>query len=658
MTNDGPARNAARILSIEDVRGYGAAVYSFTYDQSGGLLIPPHLTSITNSIGTAEKYTFTYGTEPLWSPFNSANQYGSWKFLQIVTNGIGLSNQFAYDTTTNSGELLRVTMPYGGYLRWVYGNATYNGSRTQREVIQRFLPKSGGESQYTMYRDGGDSSRFVHDYADFWDTDGNAEKVWYFQTDTTQFNRGLMTSYQERDLPAQTTRLTQTYTWTQQLTSLNPYISNLATQLDTGPVKQVTQQIDQYGNVTQVQIYDWGASNPTRTYTNAYLTGGISGFPTYASLYILNRLVSSTVTDGTKSTTLVQNTYDSASMTDSPGIHEHDSNMGTSWQPRGNVAQSSTPDATTALSRDIGGNITSITKNGVTTAMTTNSTTTWAAPSAITLGTFSSSISYNSFLGITSDSGPNGDTTSIAYDSTNGRPTSTTSPFGATTTITYNDTASPPTRVSTTNGHWTRANLDGFGRTFQTDTGDTQSRSTVQVQYAACGCSPLGKMSKTSEPYAPNGTVYWTSYLYDSMGRTHTVTAPDGSVTTYTYSGNTVTATDAANHSKTFTMDAFGNLTQVNETDPTLGAVSTYYTYDILNHLIQVRMPRGASNPNCGNTNVQCRTFDYSNNTNTVGAFLTSATNPENGTVSYTYSSAGPEFRWTVHWEHLREKMF
>ncbi len=66
------------------------------------------------------------------------------------------------------------------------------------------------------------------------------------------------------------------------------------------------------------------------------------------------------------------------------------------------------------------------------------------------------------------------------------------------------------------------------------------------------------------------------------------------------------------------------------ESDPTLGLVSTTYTYDILNHLIQVSMPRGA--------NTQTRTFTYNVGT-TVGIDLLSATNPENGTITYTYNS-------------------
>ena len=138
-------------------------------------------------------------------------------------------------------------------------------------------------------------------------------------------------------------------------------------------------------------------------------------------------------------------------------------------------------------------------------------------------------------------------------------------------------------------------------------------------------------MAKVSQPYAPGSNVYWTFYTYDGLARMSNIYPPDGaSFTYYSYSGNTVTVTDPAGHSKTFTRDAWGNLTKVQEPDPSLGTVATNYTYDILNHLIQVSMPRGS--------NTQTRTFNY-NTGNTVGAFLLSATNPETGTVTYTYNS-------------------
>jgi YD repeat-containing protein len=50
----------------------------------------------------------------------------------------------------------------------------------------------------------------------------------------------------------------------------------------------------------------------------------------------------------------------------------------------------------------------------------------------------------------------------------------------------------------------------------------------------------------------------------------------------------------------------------------------------VLNHLTTVSIPRGS--------NTQTRTFTYNSGT-AVGGFLLSATNPENGTVTYTYSS-------------------
>jgi YD repeat-containing protein len=93
-----------------------------------------------------------------------------------------------------------------------------------------------------------------------------------------------------------------------------------------------------------------------------------------------------------------------------------------------------------------------------------------------------------------------------------------------------------------------------------------------------------------------------------------------------------VTDTDPANNSKTYTRDSFGNLLSVQENDSQSGGlVTTSYTYDVMNHLIAVSMPR--------NGYTQTRTFNYNVNGTVVTAFLQSATNPETGTVSYTYNS-------------------
>jgi YD repeat-containing protein len=135
-------------------------------------------------------------------------------------------------------------------------------------------------------------------------------------------------------------------------------------------------------------------------------------------------------------------------------------------------------------------------------------------------------------------------------------------------------------------------------------------------------------------PHAPNATVYWKTYAYDALGRTIAVTESDGTSTSYySYAANTAQVTDPGGKWKNFTMDAFGNLTRVLEPDPLnqpSGTLTTTYAYDILNHLTTVTMPRV--------TGSQTRTFNYTTGT-TVGSLLLSATNPENGMVTYTYNA-------------------
>jgi YD repeat-containing protein len=154
--------------------------------------------------------------------------------------------------------------------------------------------------------------------------------------------------------------------------------------------------------------------------------------------------------------------------------------------------------------------------------------------------------------------------------------------------------------------------------------------SYTSTVYSPCACSPLGKVQQVSQPYAPGSTEYWTVYAYDGIGRTVTVTQPDGASTThYAYSGNVTTVTDPAANSKQFTTDVEGNLITAVEPDPAnlpSGTLTTSYTYDWMKHVSGVSMTRAGT--------TQTRTFVYNN-----AGLLTSAANPENGTVSYYYNS-------------------
>jgi RHS repeat-associated protein len=176
--------------------------------------------------------------------------------------------------------------------------------------------------------------------------------------------------------------------------------------------------------------------------------------------------------------------------------------------------------------------------------------------------------------------------------------------------------------------------LDGLGRTIRVQRGDSATvdatTSYTDTVYAPCACSPLGKVQKVSQPYAPGGTPVWTVYSYDGIGRTLSLVQADGaSTTTYSYSGNQTTVTDPAGNWKQFTKDVLGNLITVLEPDPNnqpSGTLTTSYTYDWMNHVTQVAMTRAGT--------TQTRSFVYDS-----AGRLTSATNPENGTVTYTYNS-------------------
>jgi RHS repeat-associated protein len=633
----GVTNTSSRIATIEDVRGNGSADYTFTYT----LLNPsdpfPHLTSITNSVGSSENYSFSYVNSTLNSPFNGAS-YGTFAFQTSMTQtGVPLTTSFTYDSA-GSGELDQATTPYGGHLRWTYTPYTLANTLTYREVQYRYLSQASGASETSVQLiRGNDSSYNVHPSATLDDLAANAEKYWSFQTDNTQFNLGLQLTYEERQLPSHIALQHLDFTWAQTPTSSEAYIGTVLTTLDPGQSyqaqKNATQTLDVNGNLTQVQVYDFGnLSTPVRTYTNTYGRYFNTFYSNYVQYQVANMRLTGTVTDGTNTASLVSNTFDGTSITSLTGLYEHDDgDYPATFTQRGNITSSTTPTSSVTNYYDLAGNLITTTNNAVSTSITLNSTTNFVAPSQMTTNSLSSSATWSTFLGLSTATGPNSDQSSITYDS-NARPQTATSPYGAVTTYTYNDSSSAPNSIATTNGHWIKRTMDGFGRTIETDTGNgTTTVSSVQSVYAPCGSSPLGTLTRTSEPYAPNGTIYWKTYAYDASGRTTSVTLPDGSATTYLYQGNTVKVTDPAGKWKIFTMDAFGNLKSVTEPDPALGNVTTSYTYDILNHLTGVSMPRGS--------NAQTRSFNYTTGT-TVGGFLLSATNPETGTVTYTYDSS------------------
>jgi RHS repeat-associated protein len=173
----------------------------------------------------------------------------------------------------------------------------------------------------------------------------------------------------------------------------------------------------------------------------------------------------------------------------------------------------------------------------------------------------------------------------------------------------------------------------------------------VQTRYGYSGANSYQLVSNpyraqyshqaTGEP-----SMGWTRGKTDNGGRAveaqtfngATLPAPwganagsSGAVTT-TYDAEFVTITDQAGKMRRSITDGLGQLIRVDEPDKDTGSLGnvaapvqpTAYTYDALGNLTQVTQ------------HTQTRTFSYSSLSR-----LTSATNPENGTVSYTYDAGG-----------------
>jgi RHS repeat-associated protein len=548
--------SSARISQIEDVRAVNPGggtyyTYAFTYNTDS----PPHLTSISNTIYTGENYSFSYAeNQGLYSPFDGSRQ-GTVALLSGATiSNIGTSYGFTYDS---AAELTKVVLPYKGYLRYDYNKVTYPDGMTYRMVQNRYFSMDGVTEDQYKFNWCSLGTDFVT-CTSLVEPSVNAGKIWYFSNSGASL--GLTGLYAAVDASTWTVRLQNIFTWSQNASG-NSYISSTNTTLDRdqsyNTQKQTNQTVDAYGNVTQVVYYNWGnLSTPYLTENFGYLNSSA-----YTSAYIYNRMTSSP-------TISIQ--YDQGYLASVSGMREWDSSVATGYgAARGNPTTVTGPSGTTTMSYNIAGAPATVTVNGVTTSVSTTGTTNYAAPSLMTVGSLSETMNYNSFLGLTNDSGPNGASVTIGYDA-NARPNSVTSPFGGVTGTAYNDTASPPTVVTSVNGRWTRQTLDGLGRTILTETGyGNTTVSQAETVYGPCGCSPLGKMIQQAVPHAPGTGAAYTTYSYDSIGRTTKIVAPDGaSTTTYIYQGNTVTVIDPAGKWKTFTTDALGNLVQVNEPNP------------------------------------------------------------------------------------------
>jgi RHS repeat-associated protein len=369
--------------------------------------------------------------------------------------------------------------------------------------------------------------------------------------------------------------------------AVNPRVSQVTTTLnDSGQQSKVVLSYGSYGNVTQVQEFDYGLFL-VRTSQTDYLTD-----PAYtaSSVYILDRPAHARVYKGTATSgNLVAQTdyaYDvTGSLTPFTGaLHHDDTNYGSAFLTRGNLTSvtrypnlpSPSPTIVRSFTYDTLGNLLTAQVDCCNQEQwTLTAAMQYAYPTTITRGptgtqlTTSRAYDFNTGL-LTSATDENSQTTSFGYDAVK-RLTTVTRPDSVQLTTSFDDNAAIPSATSTTPVDTGKSvvqitTTDGLGRPTKQETKDAASvsYSIVDTQY-----DTLGRVTQVSNPHTSSQTAVWTVNNFDTLSRVTKVIPPDGTSTTnnmqYSYSGNSVTVTDPAGKQRKTFSDALGRLAQVYE---------------------------------------------------------------------------------------------
>ena len=469
----------------------------------------------------------------------------------------------------------------------------------------------------------------------------------------------------------------------------NPRVNQtVSTLVDTNQVSKETFSHDSYNNTTDTYEYDYGsgsAGSLVRHTQTSFMTTNSVNSTDYTSssnsLYFFRLPAQTSVYDASSveraRTSFEYDNYSStsphAALTNRSSISGLDSGFTTSYGTRANVTATThylldssgsvTGSITTYAQYDIAGNVTAaIDGRGNTTSFgyadcfgaPNGDATTNSAPNEL------STPGQSSFAMLTSATNALSQTAYAQYDYYLGKAVDGQDINGVVATGYYDDALDRPTKVirdynnlaaksqilfsyddtnhsvttksdfATLNDQLLRkdALYDGLGRATETHAyeNSTQYIAVKQVPFVVLQDPDSGAWvaaSQSSNPYRSylNESPVWTTAFTDALGRTTKVRTPDSAIARTSYSGNTVTVTDQAGKSRKSVTDALGRLTTIYE-DPSSLNYSTSYTYDLLNNLTQVS--QGS----------QTRTFVYDSLKR-----LTSATNPESGTISYQYDA-------------------
>jgi YD repeat-containing protein len=490
---------------------------------------------------------------------------------------------FQYDPY---GELARINLPTGGAIKYDYGdghNAAgdgFEGVTTDNNPVMIYRRLQ----QRREYANGGSSFTSKTQYTTSYQWGNLTAKEQVYDPTGNLVGQTVHTLHGS-PLDALNMGGTSCNAWNEGLETQtdygapNPQVSSQTTTLDdTNQVSKQAFAYDAYNNLTDLYEYDWGSGNPgslirhTQTVYFWTTNATFSGTGSYLVQLPYYRIV---YDGGGNQVAETSWHYDENPVQDAPGISGHDSNYGTGWNTRGNATsewqwlknQSGSWTAVgTIRTFDIAGNVLAQQDpngNATTFAYNDDGANEYAFPTSI----------RNAL----------GQTTRIVYDYYLGKPVQTTDASGTSTDFSYNDPLDRVTQVlraagaggleNQTNYSYPTPNqvtikqdqktegdgalstaqlFDGLGRESATQQSESSS-SFIEIDKSY---DALGRMYTVSNPYRPGDSIALTIYLYDTLGRTTSVTTPDGAVTSTSYSGQYQVVNDAAGKSKRYWYDA------------------------------------------------------------------------------------------------------
>ena len=583
---------------------------------------------------------------------------------------------FTYEPTPGysgdiTGRLASVTLPTGGTISYQYSGGTgSNGSGIvcadgSAATVKRYTPDTG--SNYWTYAHTESGTAWSTTITDPQGNQAVENFQGIYQTEAQGYQGSTLlsttyTCYNGSAAPCNSTAVTQPIT---QTTAYLQWPGGLESETNTLYDKEESSggTTTSYGLVTEKDEYAYGTSGPGSLVRKTLIT--------YASLgnNIVNRPASLTVEDGSGNVkTQTSYCYDegtpsgttlcaaTGAPTATSGTPQHVSVTGSRGNPTtiASLVSGSTTLGKTSTYYDTGNVNVATDVNGAQTTYSygRSSCGNSFATSISEPLSLSQSMTWNCTGGVeTSITDENGKTISAGYtDAYFWRPESATDQLSNVTNLAYTAQTSVESSLVFNGSNSTSdvlATVDGLGRGHIAQVKESPSSSTydsVESDY-----NSLGRPDRSTLPY--NGTAGQTSSsapsattIYDALGRPTSVTDGGSGNMSYSYTQNDTYETAGPapmgenTKRKQMEYDALGRLTSACEVTSATGSGTcaqtssvtgywTKYIYDVNNNLTGVTQ-------NAQSSSTQTRTYAYDD----LGR-MTSETNPESGTTTYTYDT-------------------